>query len=201
MRYRRLTGFIFAAVLSASSMAAIPARAQTNAPPSIDLPDPYAAATSFGQLPAGRAWGGTTAVAVDRDGKSVWVFERCGGESCADSNLPPILHFDPSGKLLASFGAGMFVFPHGITSRSRRQCLGGRRRRQKRQGPSGREVQPDRQGADETRSRPACPVMRPATSTGRPASPSPAMATSSLPTATVAIPMPASSSSRRPASS
>ena len=27
----------------------------------------------------------------------------------------PILHFDPSGKLLASFGAGMFVFPHGIT--------------------------------------------------------------------------------------
>ena len=34
--------------------------------------------------------------------------------SCAESKLPPILHFDPSGKLLASFGAGMFVFPHGI---------------------------------------------------------------------------------------
>src|SRR5262249_1220451 len=91
------------------------ARAQNAAPPSIDLPDPDAAATSIGQPPAGRAWGGTTAVAVDRDGKSIWVFERCGGESCAASNLPPILHFDPSGKLLASFGAGMFVFPHGIT--------------------------------------------------------------------------------------
>jgi DNA-binding beta-propeller fold protein YncE len=91
------------------------AHAQNAAQPSIDLPDPYGAATSIGQLPAGRAWGGTTAVAVDRDGKSIWVFERCGGESCATSTLPPILHFDPSGKLLASFGAGMFVFPHGIT--------------------------------------------------------------------------------------
>ena len=112
MRQTRLTGFIFAAAMALA--AAMPARAQTSAPPSIDLPNPYAPATSFGQLPAGRSWGGTTAVAIDRDGKSVWVFERCGGESCADSKLPPILHFDPSGKLLASFGAGMFVFPHGI---------------------------------------------------------------------------------------
>ena len=114
MRHARMTGYLLASAIAIA--AAIPdlARAQTGAPPSIDLPNPYAPATSFGQLPAGRSWGGTTAVAVDRDGKSVWVFERCGGESCAESNLPPILHFDPSGKLLASFGAGMFVFPHCI---------------------------------------------------------------------------------------
>ena len=112
MRQSRLTGCIFAAAIAVA--AALPARAQTSAPPSIDLPNPYAPATSFGQLPAGRTWGGTTAVAVDRDGKSVWVFERCGGESCANSKLAPILHFDSSGKLLASFGAGMFVFPHAI---------------------------------------------------------------------------------------
>jgi DNA-binding beta-propeller fold protein YncE len=85
------------------------------AQPSTDYPDPFGPAASFGKMPAGRTWGGTTAVAVDADGKSIWVFERCGAESCADSKLPPILHFDPSGKLLASFGAGMFVFPHGIT--------------------------------------------------------------------------------------
>ena len=109
MQPLKLIGLLVASILAAIA----PARAQS-APPSIDLPDPYAAATIFGQLPAGRTWGGTTAVAVDRDGKSVWVFERCGAESCADSNLPPILHFDPSGKLIASFGAGMFVFPHGI---------------------------------------------------------------------------------------
>jgi DNA-binding beta-propeller fold protein YncE len=109
-----MTGLILAAALAACGALSGTAMAQTNAPPGIDLPNPYNAATTFGQLPAGRSWGGTTAVAVDRDGKSVWVFERCGGESCADSKLPPILHFDASGKLLASFGGGMFVFPHGI---------------------------------------------------------------------------------------
>jgi sugar lactone lactonase YvrE len=114
MRQTRLTGFIFATAIAVT--AAMPACAQPSPPPSIDLPNPYAPATMFGQLPAGRSWGGTTAVAVDHDGKSVWVFERCGGESCADSKLPPILHFDPTGKLLASFAAGMFVFPHGIAT-------------------------------------------------------------------------------------
>jgi sugar lactone lactonase YvrE len=42
------------------------------------------------------------------------VAERCGANTCAGSNLPPILQFAPSGKLLKSFGAGLFVFPHGI---------------------------------------------------------------------------------------
>jgi DNA-binding beta-propeller fold protein YncE len=109
------TIIILAVVMAVAAAPYRAVRAQGSPQPSIDLPAPYGSATSFGQLPAGRSWGGTTAVAVDRDGRSVWVFERCGGASCADSNLPPILHFDPSGKLLASFGAGMFVFPHGIT--------------------------------------------------------------------------------------
>jgi DNA-binding beta-propeller fold protein YncE len=115
MRRASVSGAIVAIAMTAT-VATMPdvARAQGGTPPSIDLPDPYGAATVFGQLPDGRTWGGTTAVAVDRDGKSVWVFERCGAESCADSKLPSILHFDPAGKLLASFGAGMFVFPHGI---------------------------------------------------------------------------------------
>jgi DNA-binding beta-propeller fold protein YncE len=114
MPYTKLLWCLLAIALAVTGTRSAPARAQAAGPPSIDLPDPYSPATSFGQLPAGRTWGGATAVAGDPDGKSVWVFERCGGESCADSKLPPILHFDPSGKLLASFGAGMFVFPHGI---------------------------------------------------------------------------------------
>ena len=40
-------------------------------------------------------------------------FERCGG-NCLDSDLPAVLEFDPAGKLIKSFGAGMFMFPHGI---------------------------------------------------------------------------------------
>ena len=58
--------------------------------------------------------GSTSAVAVAAD-QHIWIAERCGVNSCAGSNLPPVLEFDPSGKLLASFGAGMFIFPHGFT--------------------------------------------------------------------------------------
>ena len=77
------------------------------------LPDPYRTVENWAQLPEGRTWGSTSAVDVDRDG-NIWVAERCGANTCAGSNLPPILEFDPSGKLLKSFGEGMFVFPHGI---------------------------------------------------------------------------------------
>jgi DNA-binding beta-propeller fold protein YncE len=87
--------------------------ADTPAMPSNDYPDPYAKGVSFGQLPEGRQWGGVIAVTPGTDGKSIWAFERCGG-NCLGTDLPPVLHFDPSGKLIASFGAGMFVFPHGI---------------------------------------------------------------------------------------
>jgi DNA-binding beta-propeller fold protein YncE len=87
--------------------------AETADKPSIDLPNPYAAGEKFGQLPDGRKWGGVIAVAPDRDGKGIWAFERCGG-NCLDSELSAVLEFDPAGKLIKSFGAGMFVFPHGI---------------------------------------------------------------------------------------
>ena len=50
---------------------------------------------------------------MDRAGH-VWVFERCGGNTCAGRSENPVLEFDASGKLLISFGTGMFVFPHGI---------------------------------------------------------------------------------------
>jgi sugar lactone lactonase YvrE len=53
-------------------------------------------------------------VDVDRDGRSIWVAERCGANTCAGSSLPAVLLFDEAGRLTTSFGAGMFVFPHGI---------------------------------------------------------------------------------------
>src|SRR4029077_7636575 len=62
----------------------------------------------------GRAWGATSAVEVDRDGHSIWVAERCGANSCAESSLPAVFKFDANGALVTSFGAGMFVSPHGI---------------------------------------------------------------------------------------
>jgi DNA-binding beta-propeller fold protein YncE len=54
-------------------------------------------------------------VTVDRHGH-IWVAERCGANSCANSTVAPILEFDSSGKLLNAIGAGLFVFPHGIAA-------------------------------------------------------------------------------------
>jgi sugar lactone lactonase YvrE len=79
-----------------------------------DLPNPYQAGQSFGPLPDGRKWGSTAGVDVDPKGVNIWAYDRCGANSCADSNAAPIVEFDPSGKLLRSFGAGAFLFPHGI---------------------------------------------------------------------------------------
>ncbi len=77
-------------------------------------PNPYRTIEGWAKLPEARIWGSSSAVEVARDGKSIWVAERCGANSCAGSNLAPILKFNADGKLVTSFGAGMFIFPHGI---------------------------------------------------------------------------------------
>lgn len=75
--------------------------------------NPFHMMEGWAKLPDGRKIGATGAVSVDRSG-NVWVFERCGENSCAGSSVAPILKFDSNGKLLTSFGAGMFVYPHGL---------------------------------------------------------------------------------------
>jgi len=77
-------------------------------------PNPYNTVGAWGTLPPGRAWGPASGVHVDRDGRSIWVAERCGGNDCASSALAPILEFDANGTLVTSFGAGLFLVPHGI---------------------------------------------------------------------------------------
>src|SRR5262249_40419974 len=82
--------------------------------------NPYRTVEGWAKMPEGRAWGSTSAVDIDRDGRSIWVAERCSANTCLDrasgqmSSLPTILKFDPSGNLVKSFGAGMLIFPHGI---------------------------------------------------------------------------------------
>jgi DNA-binding beta-propeller fold protein YncE len=101
--------------------------AQVDAEPTNDLPNPYRSVAPWGDLPAGRSWGALNGVAIDNDGESVWVVNRCGAnpdippgasafqyDSCAGSTVPPVMKFDASGKLLTTFGAGMFIFPHKI---------------------------------------------------------------------------------------
>jgi DNA-binding beta-propeller fold protein YncE len=69
-----------------------------------NLPDPYRPIENWAQLPAGVEWGQVIAVQPDAHG-NLWVFHRSD---------PAILEFDASGKFLKSFGAGMFVQPHGL---------------------------------------------------------------------------------------
>ncbi len=90
------------------------APAQGQVPPTNDLPNPYRTIEGWAKLPPGRSWGSTSAVDVAPDGSSIWVAERCGANSCANSPLDPVLLFDSTGTLVRSFGAGMLLSPHGI---------------------------------------------------------------------------------------
>jgi sugar lactone lactonase YvrE len=111
MRIRGLLGALLSLAFVGTLHAQVTAQGVTMAPNN-DLPNPYRTVENWAQL--GRAWGSTSAVDIDRDGRSIWVAERCGANSCAESMLPAVFKFDPEGKLVRSFGAGMFIAPHGI---------------------------------------------------------------------------------------
>jgi DNA-binding beta-propeller fold protein YncE len=80
-----------------------------------DYPNGYHVEEGWAKL--GRKFGGISAIDMDPNGKNVWVFERCGlaDDGCAkDKTLDPVLEFDPSGKLVRSWGKGEILYPHGI---------------------------------------------------------------------------------------
>ncbi len=109
MRLAVVGGLALVFVVSAGQLGG-----QADMKPVNDPPNPYQTIEGWAKLPAGRTWGSTSAVDIDRDGKSIWVGERCGTNSCAGSKSDPILKFDSNGNLVKSFGSGMFIFPHGI---------------------------------------------------------------------------------------
>jgi DNA-binding beta-propeller fold protein YncE len=88
--------------------------AAQSAGPRNDLPQPYRTTRDWGELPAGVKWAAVTAV-EPAPGGIIYVVHRCFANSCAGRSEPPILKFDSSGRLLATWGAGMFIFPHGAT--------------------------------------------------------------------------------------
>ncbi len=102
------------AIVAVIAMSGGKGYAQADVAPVNDLPNPYRTIAHWGMLPDGRTWGSTATADLDPDGKSIWVGERCGANSCAGSTVAPVLKFDPSGKLLKSFGTGMLIFPHGM---------------------------------------------------------------------------------------
>jgi DNA-binding beta-propeller fold protein YncE len=97
---RRTLGVLSLAIIGG---ALLNAQADTRA--TNNLPNPYHPVENWAALPAGMEWGQAISVQPDAHG-NVWVFHR---------KDPPILEFDHSGKFVRSFGAGMFVQPHGLT--------------------------------------------------------------------------------------
>jgi hypothetical protein len=77
-------------------------------------PNPYRLDEGWLKIPEGRKIGQVNGVDIDPDGKSIWVFDRCGVKDCANSTLDPIEKFDASGKLVTGFGKGLFNHPHGF---------------------------------------------------------------------------------------
>jgi DNA-binding beta-propeller fold protein YncE len=109
---RHLTTIAVAGILAMSGLRVF---AQPKVEPVNDRPNPYTVVENFFKLPAGRQWGATSAVDIDKDGTSIWVAERCGGNSsCVSNPVDPILKFDANGNLVTSFGKGLLVSPHGI---------------------------------------------------------------------------------------
>ena len=111
MQLRQLFGLtIVAAMTTAAYTGMAQARPDPNA-----APNPYRVDEGWATLAQGRTWGAAVGVDIDRDGKSVWVFDRCAtADDCSASTLAPIQKFDAGGRLVASFGAGMFNYPHGL---------------------------------------------------------------------------------------
>lgn len=88
------------------------------------LPNPAPNVTAnWGELPAGREWGSTAGVDIDPTDGQVWAYERCGAGSfgagvpinCDNNPVDPVFKFDrETGAVLANFGGGLMVVPHGI---------------------------------------------------------------------------------------
>jgi sugar lactone lactonase YvrE len=79
------------------------------------LPNPYLMNQAWYTMPKGRYLGGASGIEMDRDGKSIWVFERCGGRDlCLDTHIDPIMHISADGKVLKTFGKDLVSYPHGL---------------------------------------------------------------------------------------
>ncbi len=72
-----------------------------------DGPNPYETIRDWGALPDGRSWGSVSAVNVDIDGVHIWAGDRCGVNSCAESDLDPIVKLDANGNVVQAFGGGL----------------------------------------------------------------------------------------------
>lgn len=100
-------------VLGALAVSQAVTRAQPSPKP---LPNPYRVDEAFAlEMPPGlKTLGATVGAKIGPDG-NLYVFHRCVARLCAGHpTVPPLLKYTLSGKLLLSWGQGMFVWPHAL---------------------------------------------------------------------------------------
>ena len=103
--------------IPAAGMQATTMPAPAPAPASTNLqngyPTPYRTIDNYLKLPPGRTMGSSSSVAVDHAGH-IWVVDRCGVNNCAGSPLDPVMEFAADGSFIQAWGAGRYLFPHGL---------------------------------------------------------------------------------------
>ncbi len=107
-------------LLLLASLPLLAAQADVVDPAKESLPNPNSTVVkNWAKLPDGREWGSTAGVDIDPHDGNVWAYDRCGAvgldKGCDTSNVDPIFKFDrKTANVMKSFGAGLFVLPHGI---------------------------------------------------------------------------------------
>jgi len=108
-------GLLAVVAIAAGAATVLPHAGSAQGTNSNAAPNPYKMQENWAHYPEGRKIGAAIKVQVDQsDGKSVWVFDRCAANDCADSKLPPLLKFDDSGRFVKAVGANLFNQPHGL---------------------------------------------------------------------------------------
>ena len=81
-----------------------------------DYPNPYRIVENPLTMPEGRELGWISGLAVDHNGKDIWVLDTCGGDlnGCVTSDVDPVMRFDASGTFVTSFGGGIIFHPHAL---------------------------------------------------------------------------------------
>jgi DNA-binding beta-propeller fold protein YncE len=109
-RVKLLCGIAFAAI----TMSAMPGHAQAPGTDPNAAPNAYRVDEGWAKQPMGRGFGMVIGLNAARDGKSMWIFDRCGARSCEDSKIAPLNKYDADGHVVASIATGLTVFPHGL---------------------------------------------------------------------------------------
>ena len=106
------------AVAAAVAVAAGRGHAQGAADPN-SAPQSYRLDDGWAKLPPGRKWGAAVGVDIDRDGETVWVFDRCAtADDCSASTLarssistPPAISSRASAPACSTIRTGFMSMP------------------------------------------------------------------------------------------